>query len=202
MVTLHRRWQEKVNNVSFRAVLYTALALGANAALLGPLPAMAAPERGALEALREGSLKGLSFHAEPKPVPVEVLEDGASLEDYRGKYVLLNFWAIWCAPCREEMPTLAALNEEFGGEEFAVVTLASGPNAPPAIKKFFGEIGVEGLPVLRDPRSKTARGVGVMGLPVTMILDPEGREIARLTGPADWHSESARAIVSALIEGE
>jgi len=180
-------------------VLYIGLALGAN------LGAAAAADIAALEALREGDMRKLMFHAAPKPVPLTEFEraDGTpgTLADYRGRHVVLNFWATWCAPCRAEMPTLASLQAELGNEAFSVVTIATGRNPPPAMKKFFDEIGVTNLPLHRDPRSALAREIGVFGLPVTMILDPEGNELARLTGDADWNSASARALIRALIEG-
>ncbi|MGB2201850.1 MAG: TlpA disulfide reductase family protein [Pseudooceanicola atlanticus] len=157
-----------------------------------------------LAALRDGDLRKLVLHESPKPLTDATFEGPhgpvSLAEHYRGQVVVLNFWALWCAPCREEMPTLDALQQEFGGEDFAVVTVATGPNAPPAIDKFFDEVGVESLPKYRDPRSGLARANGVLGLPVTVLLDRDGQEIARLTGTADWHSDSARAIVSALIE--
>ena len=159
----------------------------------------------ALEALREGDMKKLMFHSAPAPAPqVEFeREDGsaATLADYRGKHVVLNFWATWCAPCREEMPMLSNLQAEMGGDDFAVVTIATGRNPPPAMKTFFDEIGVDNLPLHRDPKSALARQMGVFGLPITVILDPQGNEIARLQGDAHWDSDSAKAIVAALIDG-
>lgn len=181
----------------FRSLtLYMALMLGANAAMAADLAT--------LEGLREGDMKKLVLHSDPQPVPQTAfqLADGAgtgTLADYRGKYVLLNFWATWCAPCRKEMPMLAALQQEFGGADFAVVTIATGRNSPAGIKKFFDEIGVTDLPRHQDPRQALARDMGVLGLPVTVIVDPEGREIGRLMGDADWGSDSAKAIISALV---
>lgn len=179
-----------------RIVLYMAHALGANTA-------MADVE--ALEALREGDMMKLVFHSEPKPAPqVEFQREGGSpgtLVDYQGKHILLNFWAIWCAPCRLEMPTLSNLQSQMGSEEFTVVTIATGRNPPPAINAFFEEIRVDNLPRHRDPRSAITRQLGVLGLPVTVILDPEGFEIARLQGDAHWNSDGAKAIIAALIDG-
>ena len=178
------------------AVLYTALALGANAALA---------DTAALEALRDGSMKKLVFHAEPVGVPESEFTDAEGSEhrlaDWRGKYVLVNFWATWCAPCRKELPALDALNRDFGPDGFEVLTIATGRNPVPAIKRLFGEVGVEGLPILLDPNQTLSREMGVFGLPVSVILDPEGREIARLSGDAEWSGDSARAIVSALLAG-
>jgi thiol-disulfide isomerase/thioredoxin len=176
------------------AAVYTALVLVANAATA---------DMSALEALREGDMRKLTFHAEPVPAALTVFDDGAggelSLEAFQGKVVMVNFWATWCAPCRVEMPTLSALQAEFGGDDFAVITIATGRNDPAAMERFFGEIGVTNLPLYRDPTQALARDMGVLGLPITVILDPSGMEIARLQGDADWHSDSARAIVAALI---
>lgn len=176
------------------AVLYTALILGANAAV--------AQDIAALEALRAGSMKKLAFLPEPVAASDAPFldEEGrqTTLAEFRGKWVLLNFWATWCAPCRKEMPGLEALQREMGGERFQVVTIATGRNPPPAIARFFDEIGVTELPRYRDPSQRLARDMAVFGLPTTVILDPQGREIARLRGDAEWDSDSARAIIAAL----
>lgn len=179
------------------AVLYTALAITANTAVAG--------EYGAAEALREGDMRKLAFHTEPRSVPDGAVTDetGAEyrLSDWQGKWVLLNFWATWCAPCRHEMPSLDRLEQTLGGDSFAVVPVATGRNPVPAIERFFAEVELEHLPILRDPTQALSRGMSVLGLPVTVIIDPEGREIARLTGDAEWDSDSAIAILSSLIGG-
>lgn len=176
-------------------VLYTALMLGANGA--------AAADLDALKEMRAGDMQKLNIHSTPKGPNEGVFEsvDGApmSLADYQGKYVLVNFWATWCAPCRAEMPALDALNAEFGGDDFEVVTIATGRNPVPSMKKFFADIDVQTLPLHRDPKQQLARKMAVMGLPVSLILDPEGREIGRLIGDAEWHDDDARALIAALI---
>ncbi|MEL6647631.1 MAG: TlpA disulfide reductase family protein [Pseudomonadota bacterium] len=177
-----------------KIVLYTALVFGANASLA---------DVDAAKALRTGDMKKLVFHEDPQDVSATAFEtaDGSSgsLADYDGKIVVLNFWATWCAPCRHEMPMLSELQTELGGESFEVVTIATGRNPPQAMKAFFAEIGVDNLPLHRDPRSKIAREMGVLGLPVTMVLDQNGQEIARLVGDADWSSDAAKDIVRTLI---
>ncbi len=184
----------------FRLIpLYMALALGANAAL--------ATDAETLAPLRGESLKRLILHKEPKPAKViefQIEDDGGvgTLEDYRGKYVLVNFWATWCAPCRKEMPQIAELQDEFGGDKFQVLTLATGRNTPAGIRKFFEENGIENLPRHQDPKSAAAREFGVLALPITVILNPEGQEIARLIGDAEWNSDNAKAIISTLVNGE
>jgi thiol-disulfide isomerase/thioredoxin len=179
--------------------LYLALALGA-------IPGHA--DTSAAEAMRSGDMKKLLFHATPKAVPDAAfdLADGAgtdTLKSYEGKHILLNFWATWCAPCRKEMPMLAALQTEFGGDSFEVVTIATGRNSPAGIVKFFKDIGIDNLPRHQDPKQQLAAQMGIFGLPITVIIDPQGREIARLRGDADWASDSARAIIKTLIsDGE
>lgn len=177
------------------AVLYTALAFGANAQT---------PDMAALEALRQGDMQKLVF-SEPRPVPEAVLLDAEegehSLSEYAGRYVLLNFWATWCAPCRAELGSLDRLEAALGGDRFAVVTVATGPNPLPAIRKLFDEEEIEHLPILRDTRQQFARAMGVLGLPITVILDPEGREVGRLIGDAAWDSPEAQAIIATLTAG-
>jgi thiol-disulfide isomerase/thioredoxin len=172
-----------------------ALAVGANGAVA---------QTAEIAELRTGDMKKLVVHSEAKPVPAEAFksEDGGdmTLSDYEGKITLVNFWATWCAPCRHEMPMLSALQEQLGGEEFEVVTIASGRNAPSAMKKFFAEIGVDNLPLHADPKMGLSRQMGVLGLPVTVILDRQGQEIARLQGDADWSSDSAKTILQTLID--
>lgn len=158
----------------------------------------------ALEPLRQGDMAKLRLAAAPGSDAAFISEDGSdmTLGAFEGKYTLVNFWATWCAPCRKEMPQLATLQDEFGGENFEVVTIATGRNAVPAMQTFFEEIGVTNLPLHRDPEQALARDFGVLGLPVTVILDPSGQEIARLQGEADWAAPEARALIAALIGTE
>ncbi|MFS4582044.1 TlpA disulfide reductase family protein [Phaeobacter sp. C3_T13_0] len=179
--------------------LYMALALGANAAL--------AADPAALAEMREGDMKKLVLHKAPKPVSGAefLLADDAgtaTLADYKGKIVLLNFWATWCAPCRAEMPMLSDLQAEFGGNEFEVLTLATGRNSPVGIQKFFDETGIDNLPRHQDPRQAVAREMAVRGLPITVLLNRDGQEIGRLLGDAEWNSDSAKAIIRAVIDSE
>ncbi len=178
------------------AALYLGFALGASPA--------AAFDVDAAIAARSGDMKKLVFHTSPvatSGASFDLADDAGkgSLEDYQGKVVLLNFWATWCAPCRKEMPMLSALQTEFGGDQFEVLTIAAGRNSPVGIKKFFDEIGVTNLPRHQDPKQTLSAQMGVFGLPITVILDADGKEIARMRGDADWASDSARAVIRALL---
>jgi thiol-disulfide isomerase/thioredoxin len=173
-------------------VLYTALIIGAN------------PVAADVAALREGDMKKLALHEAPVAIPDAVLldaEDGEHrLSDYHGRWVVLNFWATWCAPCRAEMPSLDRLQAAM--PEIAVVPVATGRNAVEGIRRFYDDAGVTGLPILRDPKTELARGMDILGLPITVVLNPEGQEVARLIGDAEWDSDNARAVLSALVAGQ
>ena len=155
-------------------------------------------------ALREGDVRQLIFHDAPEAETndaIDLADDAGqlTLEEFQGKYILVNFWATWCAPCRHEMPMLSELQTQFGGDDFEVVTIATGRNNPAAIVKFLKEIEATNLPRYQDPKQKLAAQMGIFGLPITVLIDPEGREIARLRGDADWSSNSAKAIIAELI---
>lgn len=173
------------------AAVYLALAVSANAQ--------------GIDVPLERDMRKLNLHETPQPVSeAEVLDpvgESHRLADWQGKHVLLNFWATWCAPCREEMPSLSALQDRMGGADFEVVTIATGRNTVEGVERFFDEVGVSNLPVLIDDGSM-ARDMGVLGLPITVILDPDGREIARLQGDADWNSPEAHAVIGSLVGGE
>jgi thiol-disulfide isomerase/thioredoxin len=173
------------------SVLYLALSAGANAQDVSEL--------------LTGEMRGLVVHDAPQAASdlTFLRADGTegSLADYAGRHVVLNFWATWCAPCREEMPSLQNLHDTLGGEDFAVVTLATGFNQPQAIRRFFDETGVTDLPQYRDINQQIAREMGVFGLPITVILNPQGEEVARLRGDAYWDSPEAIAVIEALMAG-
>ncbi len=174
------------------AFLYLGLAVSANAA-----------DVTAAKAALSGDMLKLRFHEVPQTTAFVRFQDfdgnPLSMAEYQGKLTVVNFWATWCAPCRKEMPHLAELQTEFGGETFDVVTIATGRNNPAAMVRFFDQIGVENLPLHRDPKGKLAQSLGVTGLPTTVVFDAEGRELARMVGDANWASDSAKAMIRALL---
>lgn len=151
----------------------------------------AGPETAAVpSAERGGESAVMSLHDTPRPLPELRFEDGdgrpLTLADFRGKAVLLNIWATWCAPCRREMPTLDRLQAELGGPHFAVVALSIDRAGLGVVSEFYDEIGIEHLAKYIDESGKASRQLNAVGLPTTLLIDREGREIGRHVGPAEW----------------
>ncbi|MDQ6680476.1 MAG: TlpA family protein disulfide reductase [Pseudomonadota bacterium] len=108
-----------------------------------------------------------------------------SLVDFRSRVVLLNVWATWCPPCRDEMPTLDRLQASLGGPDFEVLTVSIDAEGLPVVRPFFKQIGIKHL----HPYIDSFHEVGVLGaagIPLTLLIDREGREVARKLGPATW----------------
>ena len=183
------------------ALLYAGLALSANPLSADPLTDT---ERSALVDMRTGTMKKLAF-VDPVDVTDTTYLDADGTEitvgQSNGKVRILNFWATWCAPCREEKPALDALNRELNGPDFEVIAVATGRNKLEAIKHFNEEYGVTSLDTFLDPQMTAARSMGVLGLPVTVIVDRDGFEIARLQGGAEWDDGNAAEIINQIIAG-
>lgn len=170
------------------AALYTCLALGANVALA--------------EGAGDGGMSKLTVPGEPAALPEAVLtgpdgQDTSLAAVTAGKWAVVNFWATWCAPCRSEMPGLDRLQAAM--PDLAVVPVATGRNPPEAIARFWDEAGIANLATLTDPKSGLARQMGIAGLPVTVIVNPQGQEVARLIGDAEWDSPAALDALQRLM---
>ncbi|KEG21315.1 TlpA disulfide reductase family protein [Bartonella bacilliformis] len=127
------------------------------------------------------------------------------LLEFNGKPVLINLWAIWCTPCRMEMPELAQLKRDMGGDNFDVIAINVDTTASPEkIQKFLREVQADHLVYYRDKTMNIFRNIRkqglAMGLPVTLLIDKEGRLIASLNGSAPWANEDAKALIKAVIE--
>ncbi len=187
------------------ALLYGAIGLTANAGATDPAATeLTAADRATLKQLRSGDMTSLVIHGAPrKRISANFRDlDGKrhTLAGYSGKVVLLNIWATWCPPCRAEMPTLDRLAGAMEGPDFAVIALSTDRGGVEKVARFFESMQIENLEVMHDRSGKFSRQAGVLGLPVTLILDRQGREIARLLGDADWDSPEAKAILRRVIE--
>ena len=144
------------------------------------------------------------FKGTPEPLAEVSFADGEgkpmTLADFKGKTILLNLWATWCAPCREEMPALDRLQQDLGSDNFEVVALAVDRAGPDAAKKFLGEIGVSSLALYSDITTRSGSALRVIGMPTTILIDAEGREIGRLAGPYEWDQPEAKALIEAELE--
>ncbi len=147
--------------------------------------------------------QGFLIWETPRNLPELTFEDekGAALTlaDFHGKVVLLNIWATWCAPCREEMPTLNSLQAQLGGEQFEVVALSIDHAGYGAVEKFYREISIKHLHMYIDPSTLAAATLGIEGVPTTLLLDREGREIGRLVGATEWNSSAMVDFITRTI---
>ena len=120
-------------------------------------------------------MKKLILHESPKAVSEEVFynsnNDPISLKSLSGRLTLVNFWATWCAPCLEEMPSLSNLQKIKGSEKFNVVTIATMRNSPKSVEKFFNKMSIKTLTKYQDPKGKLARSLKIAGLPLTILLE-------------------------------
>jgi peroxiredoxin len=123
-----------------------------------------------------------------------------SLKDFRGKIVLLNFWASWCVPCREEMPAMEKLYQEYKQKNFVVLAVAVKDRKQDAID-FVKELKIT-YPIAFDPDAKVGSEYGAWGLPVTYLIGPKGEGLARGWGPAEWYAPAARKLIKELIDGK
>jgi thiol-disulfide isomerase/thioredoxin len=168
-------------------------------------PATAAPAAasGVTKALATGSLAAFLVHPEPKPIADIAFADGQGkplkLSDFKGRVVLINLWATWCAPCRKEMPDLAKLQQELGSDQFEVVAISVDRKGAGASSAFLKETGADALKLYVEPTTKVVGELQAAGLPATILVDREGRELGRLLGPALWASPEAFALVKAAL---
>jgi DsbE subfamily thiol:disulfide oxidoreductase len=121
-----------------------------------------------------------------------------SLKDYRGKIVFLNFWATWCTSCRDEMPAMERLYQEFKGRGFEIVAVNVKDKRADALA-FVKQLKLT-YPVMMDPQGEVGLLYGAWGMPMTYLIDENGIVLARMWGPADWYSPGARNLIRALVE--
>ncbi len=159
--------------------------------------------------LARGEVAAVSMAKTPLKVPAFAFKDASgatkTIDDFRGKTVLLNLWATWCTPCREEMPTLEALEKKKGGGDFQVVAVNIDTRDPEKPKAWLKEVGIDGLAYYADPEARAFQELKAagraFGMPTTMLIDSKGCEIGTLAGPAHWASDDAIRMIDAAIAG-
>ena len=155
------------------------------------------------ESLAPEGLKNFVTHSQKRDLPALKLqfEDGQNggLERFEGEVLVLNLWATWCAPCRKEMPQLDALQAHFDGRNVRVIALSLDRGTGDKPKEFLQELGVKHLTWVHDGSYKSARALGLIGLPTTLIIDTDGYEIGRLAGEADWNSAAVHKLIEQVL---
>jgi len=154
-------------------------------------------------ALSQGQMAGFVWKKEPEALPDIAFVDGTgaqrTLADWKGRTVLLNLWATWCAPCRKEMPALDHLQAALGSDKFEVVALSVDRAGPEAAKRFLDQIAVQKLGLYVDKTARSSSALKVIGMPTTLLIDANGRELGRLVGPAEWDSDDAKRLIRAAM---
>jgi thiol-disulfide isomerase/thioredoxin len=125
-----------------------------------------------------------------------------SLSAAAGRLRLVNLWATWCAPCREEMPALDRLSARLGDRGLKVFAIASGPNRMDDIERFYERAQLTTLAIHRDPASRFAAALGATALPSTFVVGPDGRILARLIGDAQWDAPAVVAVIRDQLSTE
>jgi thiol-disulfide isomerase/thioredoxin len=150
--------------------------------------------------------RNVIMHETPERGAVVRFEDDQgqprSLADFRGKVVLLNVWATWCAPCIKEIPALDHLAAALNGADFAVVAVSVDRKGTDAVRKVFADLGVQKLPIYLDRSGQALRTVRAIGLPTSLLIDREGREFGRAVGPAEWDGAATIAFLRHVVSYE
>ncbi len=175
----------------------------------------AAPKEGAATTAKSGTAAGdlatgavaaFVFKSAPEAMEDVAFVDGSEkpvmLADFKGKTVLLNLWATWCAPCRHEMPALDRLQAKLGDKPFEVVALSLDRAGLKASQEFLDEISAKNLKLYADPTTRASKPLKVIGMPTTILIDAKGREVGRLVGPAEWDTPEAVRLISSVIDGD
>lgn len=160
-----------------------------------------------LAPLVHGEIAAVAVARDPRAVPALTFADQEgrerSLSEWLGRTVLLNLWATWCVPCRQEMPALDALQAKLGGDDFEVVSINIDTRNLDKPRAWLREAGVTRLHYYADPKAKVfqdLKAVGrAFGMPTTLLIDPQGCELAYLAGPAEWASPEAVRLIEAAL---
>ena len=192
------------------AAIYVKESLSGNGGIASADPAacaLAAEKAAAITPFSRGEVAAMRTVDEHRPLPGLVFDgpDGQrkTIADFSGKTLLVNLWATWCVPCREEMPALNTLQKDLGSEKFEVVAINIDTGDDEKPKAFLEETKVHDLAYYRDASMgvfNTLKKEGLaFGLPVTLLMDDKGCLISAMNGPAAWDSEDAKALINAAL---
>ncbi|HTV31579.1 MAG TPA: TlpA disulfide reductase family protein [Methylocella sp.] len=159
-----------------------------------------------LKPMVKGEIAALALAEHPSPVPELTFstpeKSQANLTDFRGRTLLVNFWATWCVPCRQEMPSLDHLQSLRGSKDFEVIAINVDTTKLDRPQAFLNEIGVKNLKLYTDSTASAfeslRRSGELIGLPTTLLVDKEGCEIGSMAGPAQWDSQDALSLLDAI----
>ena len=144
------------------------------------------------------------FPARPRDLPALHFVDAAghdhALADLRGHPLVLNVWATWCVPCRKEMPTLDHLQTILAGTDALVVPLSIDSKGVPVVAAFYQEVGIHALGIYVDSSGRTADTLATVGVPTTLLVGRDGREIGRKLGAAVWDSVEMVRLIRARLD--
>jgi thiol-disulfide isomerase/thioredoxin len=148
--------------------------------------------------------QGFSLYSAPQDMPEVrfVTEDGTrkTLSDFRGKAILVNIWATWCPPCVTELPTLDALQVDLGDQGFEVVALSIDTGGAPIVRRFFDKVGIKQLIIDVDPTQLSFTNLRIAGLPTTLLISADGKEVGQLVGPAIWNEPEMEAFLKGFAQ--
>jgi thiol-disulfide isomerase/thioredoxin len=164
-----------------------------------------APDVGASSgsAFNFGKMAAFVKEATPAPLPNITFQDASgkdvTLSSFKGKTILLNLWATWCQPCREEMPALDRLQKALGSDKFEVVALSLDREGYAASRKFLDKLKANAVNLYADPTAKQGMELKLIGMPTTILINKNGLEIGRLAGSAEWDSDDAKKLIKAAM---
>jgi thiol-disulfide isomerase/thioredoxin len=155
-------------------------------------------------AAEDGKTKFGEFIAQtpPQPAPEVAFTDTdgnpANLARFKGKPIVVNFWATWCAPCLKEMPSLERLQARLDGR-LSILAISEDRAGAKVVSPFLANLGLEKVKVYLDPKSAVGRAFAVRGLPTSVVIDAEGRVVGRVEGGAEWDSAAMLAALEPLL---
>jgi len=202
-----RRWRAMIALFAVAAVVTGAAIYGIGAMQGNADPACRASAELAkhLAPLARGEVAAINIADDPQKLPDLTFTDAGGqphkLSDFKGRTVLLNLWATWCVPCRKEMPALDALQAKLGDDKFQVVAVNIDTRNLDKPKAWLDEVGIKRLGYFADPSAKVfqdLKAIGkALGMPTTLLVDPNGCELGTMAGPAEWASDDGLKLIEA-----